>query len=346
MSLKDDLKSLIQAGGPLPVSAYMNACLHDLQHGYYATRPGIGRDFITAPEISQVFGELLGLWALYEWQSMGAPNPARLVEVGGGRGTMMADMLRVIGKAGGGEAFSLAMNEASPVHAARQSEALAQFHPDFLAAFQALGAAPFILVANEWLDCLPARQFVMSDGEWREKVVGLDEAGELAFGIAGDAASTPVAQVSGEAAEVQPALETLVDVLRDAFEQVPGRALFIDYGPSNLAPGDTLRAFLRGEQVDPLAHPGESDLTVDVDFGRLARLADAAGLEVAGPVEQGPFLLSLGAEARMQALIKANPEEAEAIHDGVRRLVDPAEMGSRFRVLCLSAPGLAPPAGF
>ncbi|MGB3625232.1 MAG: SAM-dependent methyltransferase, partial [Henriciella sp.] len=168
MTLRERLKTLIEAGGPLPISVYMNACLHDAEFGYYATRPGIGRDFITAPEISQVFGELIGLWSLHEWQAMGAPSPAQLIEVGGGRGTMMRDMLGAIGKAGGGEAFSLAMNEASPVHAAMQSDALSGFHPDFLGAFQQLGAAPFILVANEWLDCLPARQFVQVDDDWHE----------------------------------------------------------------------------------------------------------------------------------------------------------------------------------
>ena len=347
MSLKDELKALIQAGGPLPVSAYMNACLHDPRHGYYATRPGIGRDFITAPEISQVFGELLGLWALYEWQAMGSPAPARLVEVGGGRGTMMADMMRAIRAAGGGEAFTLAMNEASPVHAARQTNALAAFHPDFLGGFDTLGDAPFILLANEWLDCLPARQFLAKGERWHEQVVGLDEAGELAFGLAADAA--PADSVPGAAhvqVDMQPALDTLVDVLREAFASAPGRALFLDYGTVQGAPGDTLRAFKDGRQVDPLAMPGESDLTVDVDFARLSRLAGAAGLHVSGPVAQGPFLLSLGAEARMQALIRANPDKAEAIHAGVSRLVDPAEMGSRFKVICLSAPDLPAPVGF
>ena len=345
MSLKDELASLIEAGGPLPVSAYMNACLHDPRHGYYATRPGIGRDFITAPEISQVFGELLGLWALHEWQATGAPDAARLVEVGGGRGTMMRDMLRAIGKARSGEAFQVAMSEASPVHAAQQQAALSGFHPDFLGAFTSLGDAPFTLIANEWLDCLPARQFVQTGGNWHEKVVGLDESGALAFGLAADKAPDAPAQ-GGEAAEVQPALETLITVLKEAFDAVPGRALFIDYGPADHVPGNTLRAFHQGKQVAPLAMPGVSDLTVDVDFGRLARLARGAGLGVAGPVEQGPFLLSLGAEARMQALIKANPDRAEAIHEGVRRLVDPAEMGQRFKVICLSAPGLPAPAGF
>lgn len=348
MSLRKKLKSLIEAGGPLPVSAYMNACLHDPEHGYYATRPGIGRDFITAPEISQVFGELLGLWSLHEWQVMGAPRPAQLIEVGGGRGTMMRDMLSAIGQAGGGAAFELAMNEASPVHAAMQSDALSGFHPDFLGAFQELGASPFILVANEWLDCLPARQFVQSDGKWHERVIGLDAQGDLAIGLATDTAPADVLSgaEAGAGFEVQPGLETLVDVLKEAFAHVPGRALFIDYGTVGRAPDDTLRAFYRGRQLDPLTMPGESDLTVDVDFGRLKRLAEKAGLAVHGPVEQGAFLMALGAEARMQALIRANPGKAEAIHDGVRRLVDPAEMGARFKVICVSAPGLGAPAGF
>ena len=348
VSLGEALKALIQAGGPLPVSAYMNACLHDPKHGYYATRPGIGRDFITAPEISQVFGELLGLWALHEWQQMGKPKPVRLVEAGAGRGTMMADMMRAIGQTGASDAFTLAINEASPVYAARQKAELSGFHPDFLGEFQSLGEAPFILIANEWLDCLPARQFLRLGEAWHEKVVGLDEAGELAFGVATDDAPVERLAVGDEQenVEVQPALETLCSTLKEAFDTSPGLALFIDYGPAEGAPGDTLRAFYRGEQIDPLARPGESDLTVDVDFARLARLADAAGLAVHGPVEQGRFLMSLGAEARMQALIKANPDEAGAIHEGVRRLVDPAEMGARFKVICLSAPGLPVPAGF
>lgn len=347
-SLKDRLKALIEAGGPLPVSAYMNACLHDPQHGYYSTRPGIGRDFITAPEISQVFGELLGLWCLHEWRSLGSPDPVSLVEVGAGRGTMMSDMLRAIATAGGGDAFRLAISEASPVYAAAQRERLSQFHPDFLGAFSALGEAPFLLVANEWLDCLPARQFVQADDGWRERVVGLDERGELSFGVASDKAPAPMFEAGSgqDSAEVQPALDTLCETLAGAMAKVPGRALFIDYGETESAPADTLRAFHEGKQVGPLDMPGESDLTVDVDFGRLARLARAHGLDVAGPTAQGPFLGALGAQQRMQALINANPSQAAVIFEDVRRLVDPAELGQRFKVICISSPGLPPPAGF
>ncbi|WP_084420088.1 class I SAM-dependent methyltransferase [Henriciella litoralis] len=346
--LKAKLASLIKAGGPLPLSAYMNACLHDPQHGYYATRPGIGRDFITAPEISQVFGELLGLWCLNEWQGLGAPQPFTLCEVGAGRGTMMADMMRAIGQTGSGGNFSLAISEASPVYSKAQRTRLSDFHPDFLGAFNQIGETPFLLFANEWLDCLPARQFVRSGENWQERVVGLNEAGEVSLGIAADGAVALDAEAAENqrVVEVQPALETLVDSLKDAFARVPGRALFIDYGPSDGAPGDTLRAFRNGKQVSPFEAPGETDLTVDIDFGRLARMAQKAGLEVSGPIEQGGFLMALGAEARMQALVAANPAKAEAIYEGVRRLVDPAELGSRFKVICISAPGLARPAGF
>ena len=195
--LKAKLKTLIEAGGPLPVSAYMNTCLHDPEFGYYATRPGIGRDFITAPEISQVFGELLGLWSLHEWQALGGPDPFDLIEVGAGRGTMMSDMMRAITQAGGGDAFRLAISEASPVYAAAQGERLSQFHPDFLGAFRGVGERPFLLLGNEWLDCLPARQFVQSGNGWQERVVGLDERGELAFGLATDKAPAAEGEQEG-----------------------------------------------------------------------------------------------------------------------------------------------------
>ena len=346
--LKAKLKTLIEAGGPLPVSAYMNTCLHDPEFGYYATRPGIGRDFITAPEISQVFGELLGLWSLHEWQALGGPDPFDLIEVGAGRGTMMDDMMRAIASVGGGERFRLSISEASPVYAAAQKARLSEFHPDFLGAFETLGERPFLLVANEWLDCLPARQFVKGGEGWLERVVGLTDEGDLTFGLATDKVEKLSAKpANGQTSiEVQPALDTLCETLANAFARAPGRALLIDYGPAGNAPSDTLRAFKDGAQVGPLDMPGASDLTVDVDFARLARLAEKRGLEVSGPVEQGPFLMGLGAEARMQALIQANPDRAEQIYEGVKRLVDPAELGSRFKVICLSAPGLQPPAGF
>lgn len=345
MTLTRRLKSLIEAEGPLPVSTFMQLCLHDPQFGYYATRPGLGRDFRTAPETSQVFGELLGLWAALEWRVMGAAARFNLVEAGPGRGTLMADALRATRPvAGFHEAAGIVLVEASAALREVQTHRLAPHavaHVDTLAD---VPDGPVIILANEFLDCFPARQFVRDGEAWRERVVGLGEAGDLVFGLAADRRPQGEEQTSGDAVEVQPGLSLIVDALSE--RTAPFRALFIDYGPAGAAPGDTLRAFRNGEQVDPLAAPGECDLTVDVDFSRLARLAHAAGLAVAGPTPQGMFLGTLGVEARMHRLIAQNPTRASDIHRAVAELVEPDKMGLRFKAMCLSSPGLPPPAGF
>lgn len=347
-TLKDRLIAMIRADGPMPVSAYMNICLHDPKQGYYATRPGLGRDFITAPEISQVFGELLGLWAAHEWQTMGAPDHVNLVELGPGRGTLMADALRA-GAALPGflAAMQLHLVEASPALRQTQARRLAAHDPQFCDEFGDVPPGPALVLANEYLDCLPARQFVRAGGDWHERVIGLGADGALCFGLAADRAPDAPAETIAAHAEVQPSLELFVDQFQQRLEQgAPFRALLIDYGPADTVPGDSLRAYKQGEQVHPLAAPGDSDLTVDVDFSRLKRLAETAGLVVHGPVPQGQFLLSLGAEARLNALAKAQPDQAETVYEAVRKLVDPAEMGTRFNVICLSGPGLPHPAGF
>lgn len=345
--LKARIEAMIRADGPLPVSAYMELCLHDPKHGYYATRPGLGTDFITAPEISQIFGELLGLWAAHEWQVMGAPDAFSLVELGPGRGTLMADALRASrGVSGFHAAMALHLVEASPALQAQQAAALEAHSPAFARDLNALPSQPTLILANEYLDCLPARQFVQDGGAWRERVVGLGDDSALTFGLAVDKAPAEIAGQPGAAIELQPGLDVLVDQLKARAEAgAPFRALFIDYGPAGETPGDTLRAYRQGEQVHPLDAPGTCDLTVDVDFARLKRLAETAGLSVHGPVPQGQFLLSLGAETRLNQLAKAKPEIADTLYDGVRKLVDPAEMGSRFQVICISTPELSPPAG-
>ena len=347
-TLKDRLIAMIRADGPMPVSAYMNTCLHDPKQGYYATRPGLGRDFITAPEISQVFGELLGLWAAHEWQVMGTPDPVNLVELGPGRGTLMADALRA-GAALPGflAAKQLHLVEASPALRTAQAKTLGRHAPQFCNELGDVPPGPALVLGNEYLDCLPARQFVQAGGNWHERVIGLGEDGELSFGLAADRAPDGLATGASVSAEIQPSLELFVDQFQQRLEQgAPFRALLIDYGPADGVPGDSLRAYKAGEQVHPLAAPGDSDLTVDVDFSRLKRVSEAAGLNVHGPVPQGQFLLALGAEARLNALAKAQPDAADALYHAVRRLVDPAEMGTRFNVICLSSPGLPEPAGF
>lgn len=326
----------------------MDLCLHDTKQGYYATQPGLGTDFITAPEISQVFGELIGLWAAYEWRAMGAPAVFNLVEYGPGRGTLMSDALRSTGGVDGFHAaLQLTLIEPSPALRAVQAKTLYPYSPTFAYALPPASAGVTLILANEYLDCLPARQFVKAGETWHERVIGVSEEGELCFGLAAD--RTPEAELLDDhsSAEIQPALDVLVDELKkraEAGEQF--RALFIDYGTIGGAPTDTLRAFKDGKQIDPLAAPGESDLTVDVDFGRLKTLCEAAGLKVCGPISQSHFLQSLGIETRMRALVKSSPEKANTIFQSVSKLVDPSEMGQRFNVLCISSPDLVGATGF
>lgn len=345
-ALEGALKAQISRDGPISVAAYMAACLFDAEHGYYANGAGLGRDFTTSPEISQVFGELVGLWAAHEWQVTGAPDPFQLVEIGPGRGLLMDDVLRATDSYSAfRSAACVTLVETSPVLRRLQAERLGGA-ARFASELTEVGEGATLLMANEFLDCLPARQFVRDGTSWRERMVGLGEDGALGFGLSGPVPA-PLADAPGdaEAVEVQLGLDATVETLARRLNRAPGRALFIDYGPPDATPGDSLRAYCRGAQVSPLTRPGECDLTVDVDFARLKRLAEASGLAVHGPVGQGLFLQRLGAEARMQALIRANPGKAEDIHAGVQRLVDPEGMGTAFQVACLSSPHLPAPAG-
>lgn len=351
MSLKDRLIRQIRMNGPMPVSAYMQTCLHDPRDGYYATRPGLGQDFITAPETSQIFGELLGLWATHEWQTMGRPSAISLVELGGGRGTLMADALRAIDGLPFETAMHVTLIEASPLLQELQASTLRKWSPVFKAGLEHVPTGYTIFLANEFLDCLPARQFVRDGENWRERVVGIGSDEALSFGI--DASDVDPATLGTQpnsirthTFEVQPGLNGLVAALAARAEAGDCfRALFIDYGPRAHAPSDTLRAYRLGKQVHPFADPGTADLTVDVDFGRLARLAEKAGLHVSGPVTQGGFLGALGLQERLDRLIAAHPDRAEDLFKGASKLVDPAEMGERFKVICLSSPGLPAPVG-
>jgi NADH dehydrogenase [ubiquinone] 1 alpha subcomplex assembly factor 7 len=244
--------------------------------------------------------------------------------------------------------MQLYLVEASPALRDVQVERLAIYEPQFAEQAAEVPALPTIILANEYLDCLPARQFRRDGEEWRECVVGLDAEGALAFGLAADGRSAPEgAAKTANCVEVQIGLDILVaELATRAANGLPVHALFIDYGPVDAAPGDSLRAFKDGAQVSPLLAPGETDLTVDVDFGRLQRLANAAGLEVNGPTPQGLFLLGLGAQARLNQLVKANEDDAEAIYNAAQRLIDPKDMGERFKAICISSKGLPKPAGF
>ena len=346
-TLKQRIAEIISRDGPIPVSLYMLMCLHDPQDGYYATRAGFNRDFTTAPETSQVFGELIGVWVGIQWTHMGLPKKLNLIEMGPGRGTMMKDMLRMIRIFPRlSEALDVTLVEASPLLREQQKQTLAGHQIRHVDSIDDAPPGPAIIVGNEFLDCLPIHQFVRRDGVWRERQVGLNKRGELVFGLSPPLELPSGLTPTGDEVEHAPALELLVDKLTRRFADHPGRALFVDYGPAAVSPTDTLRAYSQGRQVHPLADPGESDLTADVDFSRLARLARAANLHVDGPLAQGELLTRLGAGIRQKALSDANPARADEVSAAIETLVSPSQMGQRFQAIAIGAPSLGAAQGF
>ena len=350
------LAAEIAATGPISVAEFMAACLHDPRHGYYATRPALGAegDFITAPLVSQMFGELIGLWAVETWRGLGRPSPLRLVEAGPGDGTLMSDLLRAARLDPDFlAAADLWLVETSAPLRQRQAQALAAapLFPRWAAGLDEIPAgAPMILIANELLDCLPARQFVrLSQGSgWAERVVGLDPDGDLAFGLrpCGPREAPLAGATEGQLVEVSPAQTAFAASLAARLASDGGGALLIDYGRGEGEPhGDTLQALMRHQKVDPLATAGEADLTVHADFPAVLAAARAAGC-AAALLSQGEMLRRLGIEARAAALARARPDRAEALGRQLARLVDEAQMGALFKAACLYKPGDPPPPAF
>jgi NADH dehydrogenase [ubiquinone] 1 alpha subcomplex assembly factor 7 len=354
--LAELLARRIRAEGPLTIAEYMAEALSHPRHGYYATRDPLGAkgDFITAPELSQVFGELVGLWCAELWQRMGAPNPVILAEIGPGRGTLMADALRAARVVPGfRRALRLHLVETSPVLRAAQAQRLGgapQWHHHVVD----LPPGPLLLVANEFLDALPIRQFERRADGWHERRVGLaPEGGRLAFVL--DPAPAPEALLPpgtrsaplGSLCEIRPAALALAAMLGQRLAREQGAALFIDYGYWPSACGDTLQAVRRHRRHAVLSEPGSADITAHVDFESFAKAAAEAGARVHGPVPQGAFLGALGLGTRAEALMRnATPEQAADIAGACRRLIEPAEMGTLFKVLALAHPALPAPAGF
>jgi SAM-dependent MidA family methyltransferase len=349
MSLRDRLKAEIAASGPISVADYMMRCLHDPAFGYYATRPALGEDgdFITAPLVSQMFGELIGLWAVETWRRLGAPKRLLLVEVGPGDGALMTDALRAASLAPDFlAAAELWLIETSNPLIERQKTALAnaRLEPRWIGSLSELpDDAPVVLIANELLDCLPARQLVRTPGGWAERQVGLDANGTLAFGLA------PVFDrpgASGEAigavVEISPAQQALGAELGGLIARQGGAVLLIDYGRAEPGFGDTLQALKRHEKVDPLACPGEVDLTVHADFPAVLAEAAAAGAATA-LLTQGEFLRRLGVEQRAAALAKAQPGHAPRIGRQLDRLIGDDQMGLLFKAACIHSVGVVPP---
>jgi NADH dehydrogenase [ubiquinone] 1 alpha subcomplex assembly factor 7 len=347
MSLREKLAAGIAVGGPLNVAQYMTACLHDPEFGYYATRPALGEagDFITAPLVSQMFGELIGLWAVECWERLGQPSPVRLVEAGPGDGALMGDMLRAA-------RLAPAFLDAAEVWLVEVSEPLRAVQRAKLGETARWASnleeipegAPVILVANELLDCLPARQWVRTDKGWAERLVTVGEDGALAFALGGQAPPFPAAWDAepGDVMEISPAQEAFADQLGHRIARDGGAALLIDYGRAEPGPGDTLQALRRHQKMGPLACPGEADLTMHADFPKVLAAAQAQGAETA-LLTQGELLRRLGIEARAAALARARPDRAAVIGRQLERLVGADQMGELFKAACIHSPGWTPP---
>ena len=341
----------IALDGPLTMAEFVAACLHDPRHGYYATRPSLGPhgDFITAPLVSQMFGELVGAWVAEIWRQMGAPARVRLVELGPGEGALMEDALRVLRHVPGlTDAAELWLVEPSRPLRALQAERLAPARPRVADALAEVPAgAPLILVANEVFDCLPARQFVRTTEGWAERRVGLDAEDQLAFGLSqppsGAADELPEDAPLGAVAERSPAQTALAAGIGARVAEEGGAALVIDYGRDRPGFGDTLQALSRHTRVDPLSSAGAADLTMHVDFPALAGAARAQGAAVSPIISQRAFLRSLGVEARAAALARSRPDRAEVIARQLHRLIALDQMGELFKVVSIHSPGLDPP---
>lgn len=312
---------------------------------YYATHDPF-RDFTTSPEISQVFGEILGLWAAITWELIGRPDPVLLVECGPGRGTLMADALRAVTRVAPrfGAALRLHLIETSPRLRAVQAERLPA--PVWHERIETLPGGPMLLVANEFLDALPIRQFVRRRSGWIERFVEDGTFVEFEY----DSLPPSLAGGTWEEGAVlelnEPAL-AIAHALGSRFAATPGAALFLDYGPQSSAPGDSLQALRDGGRADPLSAPGTADITAHVDFAAFARAARDAGAVAHGPIPQGVFLTRLGVFQRTDRLARSQPPaRAAALIDATRRLAEPNRMGRLFKALAVCHPDCPTPPGF
>jgi NADH dehydrogenase [ubiquinone] 1 alpha subcomplex assembly factor 7 len=357
-ALENIIKEMIASDGPLTIDRYMTLCLAHPRHGYYMARLPFGRhgDFITAPEVSQIFGELIGVWCLAAWELMGRPDPVRLVELGPGRGTLMADLLRAC-------RIAPAFAAAARIHLVEFSPALAGLQRQTLAGaagriawherLEEVPPGPMILIANEFFDAIPIRQLQLTGGRWHERVVGLDATGNLVLGLAPDPVADDFAPAfarhagEGTIAEIAPERCHLAAAIGARLAASPSLALIIDYGHPASAAGDTLQAVARHRRSDPLDHPGEADITAHVDFSSLGKCLRQAGAAVYALIDQAGFLAAMGLAARVAALERSQPPAIRAeIAEGAARLAAADQMGHLFKVLGAGHPDLPPPFPF
>ena len=356
--LQSEIKKLIKSSGPMPVWRYMELCLTHPNYGYYISRDPLGRegDFTTSPEVSQMFGELLGLWVGSVWKAIGSPSLLRLIELGPGRGTLMADALRALRVLPPlYQALSIHLVEINPVLREKQKAALSGVR--IIAWHDSLDQVPngpAVILANEYFDVLPIHQAVKRETGWHERTVEIDDGGKLAFGFAADPMPRfevllpPLVRAAPVGAVFEWRSDTEIMKIATRMRDQGGAALIIDYGHIRSDAGDTFQAIARHSFADPLKNPGQADVTAHVDFQALARAAEDLGARVHGPVPQGEFLKWIGIETRAVTLMaKASLEVSEDISSALKRLTGDGRgaMGSMFKVLAVSEPGLTSLAG-
>lgn len=341
------IRQQIETSGPMSVSQYMHLCLSHPRHGYYTTRDplGVDGDFTTAPEISQLFGEMIGVWLANVWQQMGSPSPFALVELGPGRGTLMADIVRATRHVSGfHEALGLHLVETSPALRAKQIDTLKPSgvtltHHDDL---EYLPETPSLFVANEFFDALPTNQWVCTDKGWNARKIGLNDDDQFTFGVdltplpAPKQAPDPAPQ--GTIIEHSPAQDRMMQQIIAHAQRFGGGGLIIDYGSDVTGHGDTFQAVRNHLSVSPFETPGRADLTTHVDFAHLRQIATSAGIQELETTDQGAFLLELGLLERAGALgAHADAETRETMSLAVERLAGDTAMGKLFKVLGFSS---------
>lgn len=350
MSLKARLQAQITAFGPVSVAQYMGLCLHDPKDGYYAAHPKLGADgdFLTAPLTSQMFGELLGLWTIAVWESLGCPEQLSLIEIGPGDGTLMSDLLRAARLAPQMvEGLEVTLVETSAPLTLIQRKKLAGSPIHWVTRLdEVAGDGPVIIIANEVLDCLPARQFIRTATGWAERMVGLTDKGDLTFGLS----PRPVEGLfptapQGAVLELSAAQEALGAEVAALIARRGGGGLLIDYGRETQGFGDTLQALRSHQKHGPLDHPGLDDLTIHADFPAVLKAAQAEGVEVA-ITSQSAFLQRLGIVARAKTLAKAWPDQGAIVERQLERLIAPDQMGDLFKVAGFWSKDQLQPPGF
>ncbi|MCF4099062.1 class I SAM-dependent methyltransferase [Maritalea mediterranea] len=352
LSLSDLINVQIEAQGPMSLSTYMNLCLTHPTLGYYRKSDPLGRtgDFITAPEISQMFGEMLGVWVAQIWQQLDKPNRLTLVELGPGRGTLMADMVRIFQSVPGLlDALNVQLLETNPVLKQQQAEKIKGVTLSWVEEIHQLKEVdgPIISIANEFFDALPIKQFQYIKGNWYERLVGLKD-GQRVWGLSptpmpADAfppqLGTPEENAIWEMAyPAQKNMEELGALLAEK----TGALLAIDYGYAQTQTGETLQALEKHKMVDPLDHPGEADITAHVDFEALTEKLDRERLNICPLITQGQFLKAMGIEMRAKAIIDHIPDAKQKVENDLDRLIGAQQMGELFKVQAIGSKNMVP----